>query len=466
MTLTQRPTGFNSVHLPVIYKFTSSKWPVNSTDTIRTATQSNDSGYTKLSLSGDIKATGSANELEYVKVEVNGVENIYQIFTWYSDTLITIDLEYDAGNSIGDVQYYYSNYHLRIKIYAGLRSGHYANSDIYNPLKPYEELTEIKAVPDATGEVKININEILKSQIEIMSNDLTLSTLPNDINSFCEFYVEYAEAYDYSLDGYTLGTFVEAYTSDSANYAKAVNSKLAFKNGNGGVMSAYYGAGQKFLTLFDTPVLFEGQYFEMWFLRQEADTANLRVRRYTNGVLTSTDTVTVDANDEGVYRVEITAGTEDALKVDIYNGSSLSEVKDITVNHDCSNQDIYLTWKNYLGGMDYWLFTAEKDYTIDIEEVKTAEKNIFIDWPNSWNDTIRYEIQRKSREGITIRTQNLTLDQVNGLKYIRTSPFVQIYNDRTVLVDQDSFTVYTDADKLYSLTFKIMYTNEISAQSL
>ena len=467
MNLTTRPSNFNSVHLPIVYKFTSDKWPVNSVDTIRTATQSDDSGYTKLSLSGDIKATGSANELEYVKVEVNGEEGIYQFFTWYSDTLITIDLEYDAGNMIGDIQYYYANYHGRFKIYAGLKSGHYANSDIYNPLKPYELITEIKSVPDQTGEIKLNINEILKSQIEILNNDLTLSTLPNDIDSFCEFYLEYAEAYDYSLDGYTLNTYVGSYTDDSANYAIAVNSKLPFRNGNGGVMSEYYGTSQKFLTLFDIPVIFGSNYYDLWFLRKETDTADLRVRRYTNGVLTATDTITVDDNDEGVYRVEITVGDEDALKVDLYNGSSVSEVKDIIVNHECNNQELYLTWKNYLGGMDYWLFTAEKDYFIDIEGTKTAERNIFLNWPDSWNaDRIKYEIQRNSRNAILVRSQNLTLEQLNGIKYIRTSPLVQIYNDRNVLVDGSSFTVYNETDKLYSISFRITYTDQIPSQSL
>jgi len=462
MTITQRPSGFNSVHLPIIYKITNDRWPVNTFDTVRTVSSfTNDAGYCKLALSGDIKTSGTANELEFVKVTVDGVDEIVQIYTYYSDTSITVDIPYDAGIVFGNIQYYYANYHNRFKIYAGLRGAHTLNAN-----KPYQLLTSIKAVPDSTGETVININEILKSDISILDNDTTYTQ--NDITSFTEFYIEYAEAYDYSADGYTLTSYVSSYSSDSANYAIAVNSKLPFKNGYGGVMTEYVGSSQKFLTLFSNPVLFNGFYYELWFLRQSGDTKDLRVRRYTNGVLGATDTINVDNKDEGIYRVQITnTGLEDTLLVDLYESGVLSETKTISVNSECNNQDIYLAWKNYLWGMDYWLFTGEKDYSIDIESTKSSEKNIFINWPNSWDaDSVTYETQRNSRESIVVRSQNLTLDQVNAIKYIRTSPLVQIYGDRTVIVDQDSFMVYSEADKIYSISFKITYTNQIPSQSL
>jgi len=133
-----------------------------------------------------------------------------------------------------------------------------------------------------------------------------------------------------------------------------------------------------------------------------------------------------------------------------------------------------MTWKNYLGGMDYWLFTAIKDYGIDIEGNTTAEKNIFVDWPTSYNDqSIRYETSRQSSETLVVRSQNLTLAEINGLKYIKTSPMVQVVTGtenspifRTVLVDNKSFKVYSDQDKLYYMEFTITYTDQIPSQSL
>lgn len=470
LSITTRPSGFNAVHLPIMYKLASTKWPTNSVDTARTVnTFSNDNGYTKLTLSGDLK-TG-VNELEFVKLTVNGTAGIYQIYTTFSDSVITIDLEYDGGTTFGTCQYYYSNYYASINVYSGLRAGH-----AFNSLKPNTLITTIKAVPDSSNNIYINISEIIKSDIEVISNDISQTSMPNDVDSFTEFYIDFAESYDYSLDGYTLSTFTDSYTSDSANYAIAVNSKLPFKNGVGGVMSAYYGASQKFLTLFSSPTIFEGYYYDIHFLRNTPTTfTQLRRRLYSGTTLLATVYDTLESNDEGLYRLQVQKeSTEDSILIDLWDGSATSETLTLNVSTDCANQNIYLTWKNYLGGMDYWLFTAIKDYGIDIEGNTTAEKNIFVDWPTSYNDqSIRYETSRSASETLVVRSQNLTLAEINGLKYIKTSPMVQIVTGtenspvfRTVLVDNKSFKVYSDQDKLYYMEFTITYTNQIPSQSL
>ena len=227
LSVNTRPSGWNAVHLPIIYKLASTSWPTNTVDTARTVlTFTNDNGYTKLTLSGSIKS--GVQELEFVKLTVNGTASVYQIYHVFSESQITIDLEYNGGNTFGTCQYYYNNYHAVIRVYAGLRAGH-----IYDSTKPTALLTTIKAVPDSTGIATVNINEILKSDIDVLGNDLSQASLPNDIKAFTEFYIDYAESYDISLDGYTLSTNTTSFTSDSANYAIAVNSKLPFKNGSG-----------------------------------------------------------------------------------------------------------------------------------------------------------------------------------------------------------------------------------------
>ena len=99
--------------------------------------------------------------------------------------------------------------------------------------KPYALITTINAVPDSSNIATINVNEILKNDIEVLTNNIDGATLPNDIESFTEFYIEYAEAYDYSIDGYTLSDYTSSYTPDASNYAIAVNSKLPIKNNDG-----------------------------------------------------------------------------------------------------------------------------------------------------------------------------------------------------------------------------------------
>lgn len=459
LTLQSYPIGnnWNCVHLPIVFKYESDLFPVNTEDTPQTVVGSfsNDNGYVRMTLSGDIKATGSANELEYVKVEVDGVDGIYQIYNYYSDTDITIDLAYDAGYILGNVQYYYSNYHGRFKIYAGLRPGHTLNAQ-----KPYRLLTEIKGIPDSLGLITININEILKSDISILEN----TPGGNDLTQFTEFYIDYAEAYDQSQDGYTLTTYVSNYTSGSANWAVAMNSKLPFRNGNGGSMVDYVGSSRKFLTLFTEPVLFAGNDFYLYF---SGDPYNLTVTRYANGVSLGSSTITVTDEDEGIYSELLNGvlqGNEDEITVQL--ASSQSELKTIKVNTNCYNNSIYLKWLNYLGGMDSWLFTADKDYGIEIEGVETAEKNIFIGWDASYDgQKIKYDIKRTARETILVRSQNLTLDQINAIKYIKTSPLV-MWDGKNVSVDSSGFTVYTETDKLYSISFTITMTDLIPSQNL
>lgn len=463
LSITSRPEGYNCVHLPIVYELSTTNFPTNSVDTSRTVSSfTDDNGYCNLNLSGDIKATGSANELEYVKVVYSGGTEIFQIITWYSDTDITIDLEYDAGLTFTSVQYYYANYHGVFKVYAGLRGGHTLNAQ-----KPYRLLTTVKAVPDASNNIRLNINEILKSDIDILEE----GTNENDITQFTEFYIEYAEAYDYSPDGYTLQTFTSSYTSDSADYAIATNSKLPFRNGNGGSMSLYSGEmpyeDLVFMTLFTNPVMFPGYPFKMYYLQPYGASYSIFFDQYNESGLVQSDEI-IYSEDEGLYQNEDLEPylNPNATYAEVYLSDSVSQTLTVTIDRTCYNNSIYLRWRNYLGGMDHWLFTAEKDYTIEIESVKQSEDDVFIGWDASYEGSrIKYDTQRIARESILVRSQNLTLDQLNAIKYIKTSPLV-LWNGKNVLVDSASFLVYSESDKLYSISFNIQMTDTIPSQSL
>lgn len=136
-----------------------------------------------------------------------------------------------------------------------------------------------------------------------------------------------------------------------------------------------------------------------------------------------------------------------------------------------STEPIYITWLNYLGGFEYFLFTSEKAYQVDIEDSGTSRNNILPNWPNSYGktaDTLTKQTFRTSRNKIVVRSQHLTVNQRDALKYIKTSPVVQIVEGRTdrrtVIVDTDSFQIYDEGDKLYTISFTISYTDEIPSQ--
>jgi hypothetical protein len=136
-------------------------------------------------------------------------------------------------------------------------------------------------------------------------------------------------------------------------------------------------------------------------------------------------------------------------------------------------QPIYITWLNHLGGFEYFLFTSKNEYHLDIEASGETNQNIFPAWPKSYGetaDTIKKQTFRESREAIFVKSQHLTVNQRDALMTIKTSPVVQIIvtrtDRRTVLVDTDSFVRYNEADDLFSIQFKIRYTNLVPSQRL
>jgi len=472
--------AWNCVHLPIVFKLQSTAWPTNSVDTVRTVSSyANDNGYVKLTCSGELNA--GVSELEFVKVTfTGGTSTVYQVIAWYSTSIVTINLAYVGGLTFTSVQYYYNNYHARIRLYAGLSASHYFTSQ-----KPYELITEQRVIPDSDGICTLNVNEFLKEKIDILKNDLLKGTLQNNLDSFCQFYITYAEGYDYSTGGYTLMDYVGSYTDDSSNFTGyAVNAELPFKNLHSGYLSDYiYGSSAtklKFLTPSLYPELTPGQFFDISFVNQIG--ALLRIRRecLVNGVIVAQYIDLIDDYGIGIYRYELDQSIylEDEIYITLeyYDYSSwipISETKSIKVNTDCSGNMLNFTWLNHLGGFDYKVFKSDSDYGVSIEGTKSVKKNIFTNWPKSYGlgaDTINQQTQRISRQVVTVRCENLTEEQVSDLYRIRTSPLVQIVDSResrrTVIVDGGSFVYLQQREKLFNLEFGISFTDNLPAQSL
>ncbi len=132
---------------------------------------------------------------------------------------------------------------------------------------------------------------------------------------------------------------------------------------------------------------------------------------------------------------------------------------------------LYLTWLNYLGGFEYFFFTTKKEFQIDITDSGTSQNNVLPMWPQSYGktaDTLKKQTFRESGKKIVVTSQHLTLNQLDALKHIKTSPLVQIVESRidrrTVLVDTDSFKIYDERDRLFTLQFTITYTDTIPSQ--
>lgn len=132
----------------------------------------------------------------------------------------------------------------------------------------------------------------------------------------------------------------------------------------------------------------------------------------------------------------------------------------------------YISWLNNLGGFEYWPFLGYKDHNLEISATGTTEKNIFPQWPKSYAanaDTITKQTFRKTRKQKVIRSQVLTREQGNLIgEEIKSSPLVQLITSRrdrrTLIVDDASFTVTQDRNKVHFLNFTVTYTDHVPTQ--
>lgn len=465
------------VHLPMVYKIQSNLWPVNSSDTARTVSSfTNYNGYTALSLSGTLH-TGSTVLEAVTIVGTSSLDGVYRIINWFSASSIVIDLAYDASNSFsgGTVQYYYMNYHARVRVYAGISSGSFTT------LKPVELVAELRCLPDAEGIITVNINEFVKKKIGILDNDTLSPTLPYNIDANANFYISIAESYNDS-DGYTISEYVSSYTDDTA--AIAVNAKIPFKTIVGGLGDYLIGTNAlgtviektaNFLTLFSSPVMTPDKYFDISFITRSGTRTVVR-EIYVNDVKVDEFSESIAALGPGIYRysIEQSGHSEDRVDLTVYSGAmQATQTITITVDNECSNNSVYITWLNYLGGFDYWNFTAKKTSSINVLESRTQVKNIFPNWPNSYGetaDTIRQNTFKTAQNSIRVESGNLTVAQVDGIKGLFSSPVVQIVTSasdkRTIIVDTNSVVLYNTQDNIFTVAFDASYTDDIPSQSL
>lgn len=629
--------GWSCVHLPITYKVESDLFPYASP--VNTILSFANDGLGNTDITPTASLSGAFQILGFVRLEGTSVDGVYEILD--NAGSLVIDLPYDAGYTLagGTMAVYYPNYHIRVQIYGGLTTAHYWEDE-----KPYELISTLKLIPDNNNEIKFSIANELKKQVKSLNNNLSLDTLPNNIDAFTMFYITTQESYDLS-DGTTVETFEGSIVSDKNNFEGfAVNAKLPFKNIHSGFLSDYVvdteSTAAKFLTLFDTPVVFDGYYFDIWAILNfnnimyydlpalelekiwvdangnETDPEYEDVTNYDVGVyrlsiepdcaykqlkiqiqigpfqetinsefqfnlsswsqpltepanaswawtnsfggsaaavlagpVTAEDTKTILQTFNNYKRVRVRVEMECSyvdggfpacsFNVVTFNGltpaetlfthtftenlnnfaldfevdapldytqigfwvengftidpdntpvfyvkyfivdsilEALSEQKTIDIACNCNDQGItgtQLTWLNYLGGMEYFVFTAQTEHQIDIKEAKTRLINIFPTWPNSYGEggqTMRQETSRVACFRKTLRSQLISNDNLQAMQYLKTSPLVQIMVSqtdlRTVLVDTDSFTVYNDNDKEFSISFAVEYTDYIPAQSL
>lgn len=301
--------GWQGVHLPIVYELESDIYPTNTGEEaytpIEVVSQSDDGGYTRLELNAAL-----IDPTELAKIQIvgfGGSTNVFQIITVYQPWSITIDLPYLASNVFTDLQIvkYYDNYAINVRVYAGVSYTHRWAS-----VKPFELATTLRFIPDADNRVKFSIAEVLRAYIKTRNN-LTLDTLPNNLDFCTAFYIQYFESYD-SSDGEEVTTLEgDVTTDDFTGYA--VNAAMPFKGESINHLSDYINEDvfyAQWLTLQSRPMAVVGKFFDLSFInRFEGIDITVTVFKAANDVVTETEVITIENPGYGVIRVPLTIST-------------------------------------------------------------------------------------------------------------------------------------------------------------
>lgn len=310
--------GWSCVHLPITYRISNNRYPVNSIDTVRIiSTLADNNGFTQIGLSGSL---GTFEDLQFIKISNapdSDLDGVYQVIDKLSTSSVILNIAYTSVTNAtllgASIQLYYGNYNVVVKVYAGINAAHEWASE-----KPYELAATLELIPDENNEVFFSINDILKPYVKT-ENNLLLPTLPNNIDAWTNFYISTGEAYDTS-NGYTVSTLSTGFTSDQSTFeGTAANAELEFKNIHSGYLSGYINP-ISWLTLFGELTVFAGQYFDISFIEAVTNgTLGYRVKNYINDVLQSTTDYAFNQDARnGVYRFKPEYDpTSDKIKVSI-----------------------------------------------------------------------------------------------------------------------------------------------------
>lgn len=296
--------GFQCVHLPIVYELYSDIFPINTIEESYTnrivsfVTDSN--GYTAIQASTNFIGIST---LDYIELIGTGdLAGIYQVIELVDPDEIIINLAYDAANDFSgyEIRKYYNNYFVTVNVYGGLDVAHRWYDE-----KPSALLATLKFIPDSDGKIKFSISEILKGDIETRNN-LTLDTLPNNLDFYTQFYITYSESYDTS-DGVDITVFTSEVTEDSFN-GHALNSILPFKSLNHGHMSDYIASDTpaRWLHTQDRPIAIVGYFFDISFINQYEDAdIEVTVFKSLNDVVSETEIIEISRPGQGVIRVPL-----------------------------------------------------------------------------------------------------------------------------------------------------------------
>ena len=204
----------------------------------------------------------------------------------------------------------------------------------------------------------------------------------------------------------------------------------------------------KFLTRFKQPSYWRGLPFDVQINVDQSCERALRLNRVYydfQGNQTGFESNTLNVTRYGVLQRIVVDWDVDAgviLDIDLRIAGDIlyTETQRIKIKTACDGY--YLRWRNTLGGVDYWNFDSYKNETMTTQGV-----GIFAPYFETIEDarsTGEFTSKRAS-DTLNLQASALTVDEMEGLMDLLTSPSVQIYEDdiwKTILIQPGTFNRY------------------------
>jgi hypothetical protein len=204
----------------------------------------------------------------------------------------------------------------------------------------------------------------------------------------------------------------------------------------------------KFLTRFKQPSYWRGLPFDVQINVDQSCERALRLNRVYydfQGNQTGFESNTLNVTRYGVLQRIVVDWDADAgviLDIDLRIAGDIlyTETQRIKIKTACDGY--YLRWRNTLGGVDYWNFDSYKNETMTTQGV-----GIFAPYFETIEDarsTGEFTSKRAS-DTLNLQASALTVDEMEGLMDLLTSPSVQIYEDdiwKTILIQPGTFNRY------------------------
>lgn len=367
---------WNAANLPMIYDISNTKWPTNTEDAqVNFIVVSDNDGFARFATG----VAGIADVKGWVTISGSTLyDGIHQVTGTTAAGLNYILNTPFIATDTGQIQKYYQNYTLLIRVNAGIDPGH-----THAATKPIELIGTIEQRPDSTtGITLVDVKKYVKNKLNF-NYDESQASFPNDLNAWADFYIAVAERFDAVVDGLVVDS-VSVFTNDAEGvysdiiFLKAAASSLPFGYPFGGNLGEYviddvpYFNIAKWMSDFLRAKIIDNSNFNVSIIAQQTP-FDIEIKEFdVSGTLILTTLETISDEDYGLYRVSPTIGFQAltsffTIQAQILGGNITSELFTVDVDNDCgvtapaaatnlaavtaSASQIDLTWTDNTGGL-------------------------------------------------------------------------------------------------------------------